>query len=1281
MGGASAPAELRTASPILVWRSRAVATTTTSALRPHLPGIGLLVLVTLWLARRLLFTSALPAGTDMLDVLARTQQNADWHTLLSPWSPSGLGLARQTSLDNALGLLTLATGDAVLTVKLLLVALLLCSGLSAYWLVWRWYGELVPAALAGLLYMTSQASLGRVASGWLHYEALIAAAPLLLYLWVALLDGFRLRQALTFALLVSAIVFARQDMILWLVPALALYVPVRLVTSRDIRPALLDLGKTTAVVVPTVLALSLYLIVPVAGGIHAPWLSTGQVFEAIRFNLLDRSLGAYQSLLGLGRDLGYLPFNGEAWWNFHPWLPTSAYYAFVGAVVVAALGAVVRYRDRRTVYLFLCAAVAAFLGKGIRGPFGEPYWWAVEHVPVFGNLRGPNRWLIVQALAYSVLASLTFHRVYLHVRARHGGALRPPFSLAGAGLAAAVCLALLPVAPTLVSGLRTWEPSGSNTALMRSLQADRTQAPVVSVPYGQSMRFLTQPGYSGWEHDLGVESPLYTHHPALSTNSWDRRGSDFVDFTSSLLRERAPAFTELLASVGAKYALRFDYPAESARSAGGPFLLAQQRSLAAMPGASLMREAPSGGLYRLARAAPLVSFRTNIAVVLDGREGLAALAGLQGVHLSDWAAYTADDLLTGGGSLTRLLRAIRTSDLVLVSGSSLNDLAVLASTPVARVAGITSDPGLDRKVGLLLTDETARRGSLGDQSIAPPALVAHSSATIELRRPERLELWVRVLASRDAGAVTASIDGRRVGRLVPLEPGSGGFRWWQVTTQVLAAGTHTVDLQGARSAYGETFEVDEARLVRPADRRSSLQLLERELAVDPAKIAYSVDLSTGPYTNVAQAGAGTSRGPFWVAQDPLGISARHVEARGQRYDSFRLTGTRRFYTVATHVYPRPQSWAGRSYAVVRYRGTGSGARYDLLVDFNERRTRFASVPLVDGRAGWQTVTVPVKAGSGNWKHVVSLRVATKAKDTRGSLELGSVRLLFPSVLLKEIRLPGAPGLQPSIVGYRGQKARVTLTRGEGTTLVRTLVPSSLARAPGRLVIEPARPLPARPATHVEAKTDGAAGYSYSLTAPRRGVLVFDQTFDPRWRLTDRVSGTELRSTTPVTSLVNGYLLGRGAHAGSVAYAGRELVWVGALLSVLALVAVVGLIAWSTAVERRSPLHDERRFEPVASLPQLSRTDIERAVLTAGAALAVLPLSTIAAVVLLVGAAAMRSAGWWRPWISASVLVLAAPAYVLLGRPDMADRAAVAAVFCLLAALVRLLLANRRAVRA
>ena len=226
--------------------------------------------------------------------------------------------------------------------------------------------------MAGVIYMLSQAILGRMASGWLHYEALITLAPILIYLWVVVVDRFSWRHSLLLALTLSALVLLRVDMVLWLIPYLGIYVVVAAL-MRGLVPYRSKLlasrrgcrsGRASADLVSDC--------APRYRGQGSLAIGRTGLPCRNRLNLLDRSLTAYQSLLGLGRDMGYLPFSGQEWWSFHPDLPLLAYYAAASVVVGCAYWALTLRRDRHTVLLVVSAVVGPFLGKGIRGPARGP---------------------------------------------------------------------------------------------------------------------------------------------------------------------------------------------------------------------------------------------------------------------------------------------------------------------------------------------------------------------------------------------------------------------------------------------------------------------------------------------------------------------------------------------------------------------------------------------------------------------------------------------------------------------------------------------------------------------------------------------------------------------------------------------------------------------------------------------------------------------------------------------------------------------------------------------
>lgn len=1154
-------------------RSRIFASPFRGALYPHLPGMGALLLTAVWLMRRFLFTDALPAGTDFLGFVTRARQNAGWGEVASLWAPSAWGAVRQFTADNLLGLLTLATGSSVWTVKLLAATTLVAAGGFAYLLSWRWYGTRLAATVAGLAYMTSQASISRWGSGQLNVEVAFAAAPLLLLLWIECVERFSVRRAVVFALAASAVMLVRMDMVLYVVPFLLLHAVVHVALDRRPWRAVGSLAASVAVAAAAAALLGLYQIVPILSGIRATWLSTGGLFASKEF--LDRSLEPYPSLLALGREIGYLGFSGQQTWFFHPWLPLWAYYASASVAVLLAFAALRFHRDRRTVFLAAAAVLGVFLGKGPRPPLGEAYAFAIEHVPIFANLREPNRWLIVTTLSYSVLAGLTASAAWRWATARGRRRLFVPAAVAVGALLA------LPTAPTLKSGLHVWRPSGAQLALLDVVERDRGSFRVATIPFDQTVRFLEQQDYRGFEHDLGAESTAFTGHPTLGDGGWHQKASDTVAYLARLLERRDPAFTKLLATLGVKYVVAFDYPATAPHlrtslsraalrnpAAGTGF---QQRALAVMPGLVLVARSDAGSVYRLADWARPLSFRPNLAVVLGGRSGLAALAGSDGVELGEWAAVSAEDELERGG-LPALLDSIGRSDLVVVANERLLDVAVLATEPIVRLSALSSEEALDRLTQLLPSDESVRSGSMADQTVAPPAdgVTATGATFVAPDSRQRLELWLRLQPGPRPAALRIELDGVAVRTLTPLASPRSGFRWFKAFGRVFVPGTeHEVKISASASAFGDRFELDEARLVTTESREASVVQIERAIAAKRSAVLHALDLDdAGKWTaatapSIAREVVAPDPAAFWAPVERDRVRRAPASGPGATAAlALELLPGRRIYTLVQHRFSTPLDWSARTHVFLTVRGTGSGRTYSFVADFDAQNRRSARYVFVDDRIGWRTLAFSMQdpdAGVPRWRTVHGVRIAIDRRDAAGELLLGRLAL-SPLETLLTFRYP----LVPAEVARRvlvGDDVLAVVEPGSDSLTVR--IPAERVGTPERLVVEPVRAIRARTAVGVEYERVRGTRHDFQLRTSTAGTLVLIEAYERSWTVRTRIGDD---SPMSVFSLVNGYGLDEGSHAGSVRFRGERPALVGLGLSAASLLMLL-------AVAIRAPQSD------------------------------------------------------------------------------------------------------------
>ena len=201
--------------------------------------------------------------------------------------------------------------------------------------------------------------------------------------------------------------------------------------------------------------------------------------------------------------------------------------------------------------------------------------------------------------------------------------------------------------------------------------------------------------------------------------------------------------------------------------------------------------------------------------MLGGDQGLASLADWPGIKLSDWAAFTADDVISTSG-FDALLPLMRRADLVLVADERPVDIAVEGTTPIASVVGITSDP---QPTDSRPTSRPTRAPSAGRCMTSPPRFLSRcrrQAARVSVGAARTTQVWVRVLASSQAATIHVSVDGQAAGSVTPVTIGPGGFEWISLGRVRLTKGQHRVTVSASPSQYGDSFEVEEARLVDPA---------------------------------------------------------------------------------------------------------------------------------------------------------------------------------------------------------------------------------------------------------------------------------------------------------------------------------------------------------------------------------------------------------------------------------------------------------------------------------
>ena len=1201
-----------------------------SSIRYHLPGLGLLAVTAIGVMRRFVFTNGTPAGTDMLGFISRSSQYSTFGRLFDAWSAESFGSRRVYNFDNILGAITLVIRSPIVTVKILDLLTLFGAGLAAYSLAWTWFRRRCVAAVAGLLYMSSQASLTQWGSGHLNVEIIIALAPLMFLTWSLCLDNFTLRRAIAFTFAVGIDFLIRADLALYVAPFLLLYTAAAVSKRSRIKAASVNAAWTLAVAIPGMLLINSAWLVPSLANYRVKYETLNQVFNTGMLSI--RSVDFYPSLLGFGREIGYFAFTGSESWFSYPWLPLWAYYAFATIIPILAYSVLWWRRDRLTVLLVVASLFATLAAPGTRAPIGRVYLWAAQNIPVFGNLRDPTRWLVIQALAYALLSGLTIDyvtsmvttRLWPHLSIRvsrwlHASAPR------GALAVLMVAIGLVPVLPTFVVGLRTWHITQPQLKLLDQIRNSPDKGMEASIPFDQDYQYLIQGSYQGYEHDLGYESALYTGHQDVGDGSWDQRSANFVAYEMSLLDRGDPAFSAMLASAGVSHIISFNYPlvVPQINSLGvGPY--SQQSMAKKLSNLTPLLSNSAGTDYTLNNFAPQLSFRRDIAVVLGGNQGTAALADQPGFNLSDWAVLTADDIIETRG-YSALLALMRQANLVLLSDERPIDIAVEGTTPLAEFGGITSNSQIDRVETNIPTDQSGDIGSLTDVGVPipqPQSISNGSSFTAKTSR--HIEIWARVLAAPNSATIQARVDGKLVGSITPVTLGTGGLEWLRVAASQVGPGTHQITISAVPSTYGDSYEVDDTRVLDPAALNVASSMLEQTLRDQANRIAYAFDLNdvakwawasmqrlAGPDPNYVA----FPKGNAWIA--PKGSFTTVTATRapnGGVAPQFSARAGRSLYTVVKINYSKPRNWRGRPYIYLDFKGNNSGNVYQVTFSFGRGVENEARYTFTDNSDGWQTLafsTANPDQGSGttDWSRVESVRVALPAKSLASTF---AVSVPLPSKIVTQLDVP-LPVLS-SAKNFKTAASKPSCTNGSRimaptwSTVSNKLVLAVSSLNPScRIYANSRAGYRQLPATTVELRNTGTEKWSYSLTTNRSGILVWTKAYDPLWKLSDRgADGTSL----PVQSLLNGYQIGSGTHTGTIAFTGEKSAITGVLITVCA---IVLLLLVATFCRRRG-----RHIQTVAiygyvapkSAPRLLRRSSDFCVMAGMVLLASCPVASL-----------------------------------------------------------------------
>jgi len=365
-----------------------------------------LVAIALFLHRNTLFDSGFPAGTDMFGWLARPWTLYNTGEAFAVWKSGPLGEVRQYNLETVLAIATFLMRSPLWVLRLFLLASYLVAGVGVYILAFRYTRRREASLAAAIIYVNSQYFVSQMTSGHLNLAWAFGLAPFLFLTLDTLLVRPSFGALIRFVLVVFAMtVGIRTETVFYYLPFMLVLVAVRLASAawraRSLAPAV-RMGAWLAASLPIYLLLSSVVIIPMLFG------SQPGFTEDVKFPLemhMNNSLDPWETVQGRARELGYMGWLGNIWWDRHSFLTGAQYSAVMLVVPILALAG---WTARPTVFgtaLLIGGVVSLFLAKGPHEPLARPYIWMYEHVPVFSSLRAPNRWLMMAYLSYSILSA------------------------------------------------------------------------------------------------------------------------------------------------------------------------------------------------------------------------------------------------------------------------------------------------------------------------------------------------------------------------------------------------------------------------------------------------------------------------------------------------------------------------------------------------------------------------------------------------------------------------------------------------------------------------------------------------------------------------------------------------------------------------------------------------------------------------------------------------------------------------------------------------------------
>ncbi|MDH5448164.1 MAG: discoidin domain-containing protein [Candidatus Bathyarchaeota archaeon] len=734
------------------------------------------------LLSRLLFHSALPAGTDSLSWIAQTAFQARDFRWLYAWRLFGLGFPQSSSLfDLLLIFVHSLVGDPSIAIKLFTLVAFCTAEFSMYSYVFHHTKRHNAALIAAVVYLLNQFVFAEFSEGHIALLFGYALAPLLFLLLDKACARGRVKDCFSLGLMFSIFITGVHlecvyiygwFMLLYFL--IYIIVPNRRTKGR--RDTLKRFFKVWGISIPIGISLSSFFLMPIILDIKPAYLSLSYQYT------IEETSGILDIFINqIGFHMLFLFF------------PIS-------------LTTIALYRDRRTVFFSLSAFIAAFIAKGTLPPFPEVFEWLFVNVPYMHVFRATSRWFMVTWFAGAFLTGLLV--------AKSEETLRNILRKAKHELPSHIIDKTKILLTSLMIGIVLLNASLSGLQFLGSpLTYSLPEQDVVSsqwigsVPgnfrvvtvgsWGLGSNFII-PGPLGSGYREISSEGYYLHDKVVVQNGgWEPLARSFIEFVySSAYQRKIDDLLRILGLFDVRYVvLSSNAPTEWAEIFYKQY--GSKRVLNYSGSVVLENEFWTPHIFAVSR----------YAAILGGRATLNSLSKVPNLDFAGCGLIYLDQNI---GSMTNLLQ---NADYLIISDSDITDMAMLLLeedyvTPLEEYGYPSSNPEKHWIVGLAGIDYgKLTRGTLttgGNNSITMP---------FEAKEEGEHEVWVRVCSGIGRGTLQLVVDNTTIGSVLsdasfPVSK----FDWLSVGSIHLDKGKHTLTLINHSPGYND---VDAVAIVPP----------------------------------------------------------------------------------------------------------------------------------------------------------------------------------------------------------------------------------------------------------------------------------------------------------------------------------------------------------------------------------------------------------------------------------------------------------------------------------